>query len=127
VAELVILTPVVVMFALAALSFGRLSEAQQQVVESARSGAQAAAVMPSAAGAQWAASANAVIDLFDRTHTCAESTITADVTQFQPGGSVEVTVKCQVDLSDIVFPGLPGTMTVQSTAAAPIDPYRSVQ
>jgi hypothetical protein len=40
---------------------------------------------------------------------------------------VEVTVKCQVDLSDIVFPGLPGTMTVQSTAAAPIDPYRSVQ
>ena len=66
VVELVVLTPVIFMFALAAVSFGRLSEAHQQVVESARSGAQAAAVMPSAAGAQWAASANAVVDLFDR-------------------------------------------------------------
>jgi Flp pilus assembly protein TadG len=127
VVELVVLTPIVFLFALTALIFGRVSEARQQVVEAARAGAEAAAVLPSAAQAQWGAAANAVIGIFDRTHTCAHAQVTTDTSHFAPGGYVRVTVVCQVTLSDISVPGLPGTTTERATATAPIDPYRSVQ
>ena len=67
--ELVVLTPVLLIIALATLVFGRVSEARQQVVEAARAGAEAAAVLPTAGTAQWVGAINAVIDLIGRTHT----------------------------------------------------------
>ena len=76
--------------------------------------------------AQWVGAINAVIDLIGRTHTCAHVSITADTTDFVAGGSVTVHVTCQVLLSDLAFPGLPGSTVVQASATAPLDPYRSV-
>jgi Flp pilus assembly protein TadG len=39
-------------------------------------------------------------------------------------GSVTVTVTCQVDLSDVDLPGMPGDWEVTATAQEPIDPNR---
>ena len=50
--ELVVLTPVLFLLALMILVFGRVSEARQQVVEAARAGAEAAAVLPDAQSAE---------------------------------------------------------------------------
>ena len=124
--ELVVLTPIVVIVVLASLVFGRVTEARQQVVEAARAGAEAAAVLPTVGTAQWVGSINAVIDLIGRTHTCANPEITIDTSHFVPGGYVTAHVSCLVTLSDIGFPGLPGSTTVSASATAPIDPYRSV-
>jgi Flp pilus assembly protein TadG len=124
--ELVVLTPVVVIVILATLVFGRISEARQQVVEASRAGAEAAAVLPTVGTAQWVGSINSVIDLIGRTHTCANAAISVDTSHFEPGGYVTARVTCVVLLSDIGFPGLPGSTTVTASATAPIDPYRSV-
>ena len=124
--ELVVLTPVLLVIALATLVFGRVSEARQQVVEAARAGAEAAAVLPTAGTAQWAGAINAVIDLIGRTHTCAHLVITTDTSDFVAGGLVTVHVSCTVLLSDLAFPGMPGSTVVRSSATAPLDPYRAV-
>jgi hypothetical protein len=126
VVELVVLTPVLVVVLLASLVFGRVTESRQQVVEAARAGAEAAAVLPTVGTAQWVGSINAVIDLLGRSHTCAHASITIDTSHFVPGGYVTAHVSCVVLLSDIGFPGLPGSTTVTASSTAPLDPFRSV-
>jgi Flp pilus assembly protein TadG len=122
----VVLTPVLLVLAMGSLVFGRVTEARQQVVEAARAGAEAAAILPTVGTAQWVGSMNAVIDLIGRTHTCAHVAISVDTGDFVPGGTVTVHVACQVLLSDLAFPGVPGSTVVQAAATAPLDPYRSV-
>jgi Flp pilus assembly protein TadG len=124
--EMVVITPVLFVLVLILVVFGRVSEAHQQVVEAARAGAEAAAVLPTSGSAQAGGPEAAAIGVFGQAHTCAHAQITTDVSNFRPGGSVSVTVVCQVDLSDLSVPGVPGSTTVQATAVAPIDPYRSV-
>jgi Flp pilus assembly protein TadG len=125
--EIVAMTPVLFLLALTILVFGRVSEARQQVVEASRAGAEAASVLPSPGSAESGAAATAVVGVFDRNHTCVHMEINTDVSHFYPGGYVSVTVACQVDLSDLSVPGVPGSTTVRATSTAPIDPYRSVQ
>ncbi len=124
--EMVVLTPVVLLVVLVALVFGRVVQARQQVVEAARAGAEAAAVLPTVQTAQWVGSMNVVINLVDRTHTCARVSTVIDTAAFVPGGQAVVHVACLVLLSDLAFPGLPGATVVSATAVAPLDPYRSV-
>jgi Flp pilus assembly protein TadG len=123
---MVVITPVLFVLVLILVVFGQVSEAHQQVVEAARAGAEAAAVLPTQESAQSGGPETAAIGVFGQTHTCDDVRITTDVSNFKPGGTVSVTVVCQVDLSDLSIPGVPGTTTVQATAVAPIDPYRSV-
>jgi len=124
--ELVVLTPVLFAVVLVSLVFGRVVEARQQVVEAARAGAEAAAVLPTVGTAQWVGSINSVIDLIGRSHTCAHASISVDTSHFVPGGYVTAHVTCLVLLADIGFPGMPGSTTVTASATAPLDPYRSV-
>lgn len=126
VVELVVLTPVVFALALVALVFGRVTAAHQQVTESARAAAQMAAVMPTPQGAVVAA-AGAVSGGFVHTRPCARMSVSTDVSDFHPGGSVTVTVTCSVDLSDLSVPGIPGSTSIHVSTTAPVDPYRSVQ
>jgi Flp pilus assembly protein TadG len=125
--ELVVLAPVVFLIALCLLLFGRVSEARQLVTESARAGAEAAAVMPNAQSAQSAAVDSAAVGTDGRTHTCAHPEIVTDVSHYYPGGYVRVTVTCAVALSDLSVPGVPGSTTISESSTAPVDPYRSVQ
>lgn len=127
VVELVVLTPVLFLLVLAAVAFGRIADARQLVTESARAGAQAAAVMPDASSASAAAVENATQGDSGRHSPCSRLSVTPDVSHFQPGGSVTVTVVCTVDLADLSFPGMPGTTTISASTVAPVDPYQSVR
>jgi hypothetical protein len=124
--ELVVLTPVVALFLLVALSLGRYSLAREQIVGGARAGAAAASIAGSAAQAQQAAFV-AAMPVLESNHSCVDPRVTVDTSSFVPGGIVRVSVSCSVDLSDLLVPGLPGAATVQATQSAAIDPYRSVQ
>lgn len=124
--ELVVLTPVIVVFALATLAFGRFTQAHQQVVAAAQAGAQAAAVGSNAASAQQDAQAAASTGILGSAHTCANPQISVNVSHFTPGGYVVVQVTCHVQLSDLLVPGLPGSTTLQASSTAPLDPYRSI-
>lgn len=124
--ELVVVTPVLVLVALIMVVFGRVAEARQQVVEAARAGAEAASVLPTATSAVNGSDVEAAVGIAGGGRTCAEHRVETDVRHFFPGGSVTVTVVCEVPLSDVAVPGMPGSTTVRASSTAPIDPYRSV-
>ncbi len=125
--ELVVLTPIVVLFVLLALGLGRFELAREQVVGAARAAVEAASVVPSAAAAPSAALAAAQPAVADQAHSCVALSVSTDTSHFVPGGYVRVIVSCQIDFSDLLIPGFPGHATVQATEVAPIDPFRSVQ
>ncbi len=124
--ELVVLTPVIVVFLLVALAFGRYALAKEQLVGGARAAADAVAVAGSALQAQQAGSA-AAMPVLQSDHTCTNPTVSVASSSFVAGGQVRVSVSCQVALSDLLIPGFPGTVTVQADQVATIDPYRAVQ
>jgi Flp pilus assembly protein TadG len=125
--ELVVLTPVVMLFVLLAMSLGRYELAREQVVGAARAAAEAASVAPSAGDAQAAALAAATPVVANQVHSCTQLNVTAETGDFAPGGSVRVVVTCQIDVADLLVPGVPGHTAVSAEVSAPIDPYRSVQ
>jgi Flp pilus assembly protein TadG len=125
--ELVVVTPVVVLFILLALSLGRYELAREQVIGAARAAAEAASVVASPGDAQTAAFDAAAPVVADQAHSCQQLRVSADTSHFTPGGSVRVVVTCQIDFSDLLIPGVPGRASVEATEVAPIDPFRSVQ
>lgn len=125
--ELVALTPVLFILAMVILAFGRVSEVRQQVVEAARATAESAALLPNPASVQQGSADTPAMGAIESTHACAHVQVITDVSHFYPGGFVTVTVVCQVDLSDVSVPGIPGSTIVRGISTAPIDPYRSVQ
>lgn len=125
--ELIVLTPVILMFGMLALGLGRYELAREEVVGAARAAAEAASVEPSAADAQSEALATATPVLANQARTCTNVSVVTAIDDFDPGGSVQVTVSCQVGFDDLFIPGLPGQATIQAVVKAPIDPFRSVQ
>jgi hypothetical protein len=125
--ELVVLTPVVVMFVLLALGLGRFELAREQVIGAARAGAEAAAVAQSAGEAQSAASTAATPALASGSSSCQDVHVVTNTAAFKAGGRVQVEVTCEVDFSDLLVPGWPGHASVEAVVSAPIDPFRSVQ
>jgi Flp pilus assembly protein TadG len=124
--EAVVLVPVLMLFVLLAIAFGRYQTTREEVIGAARAGAEAAAIMPSAQSATTAAKQAALPALSGMTSPCRRVVVATDTSDFVPGGEVTVTVSCTVELSDIGAPGLPGQSTVTISQAAPIDPYRAV-
>ena len=125
-AELAILAPAVVLFALMSLGLGRYVSARQEVADAARAAAQAASVVASPTQAQGAAAATVTDEVSNQSRMCANPVVATDTSNFTAGGDVRVSVTCTVDLSDLLVPGVPGSVRVTSTQVAPIDPYRSV-
>jgi Flp pilus assembly protein TadG len=125
--ELVVLTPVIVLFVLVALALGRLELAHEEVVGAARAAAEAAAVAPSAAEAEWAAVTAAQPVVANQVHSCVQFNVVTETGDFIPGGTVRVDVSCEIDFGDLLVPGLPGHTTVHAEVSAPIDPFRAVQ
>ncbi|MHB8437991.1 MAG: TadE/TadG family type IV pilus assembly protein [Acidimicrobiales bacterium] len=130
--ELAVLTPIIVLFALLAVALGRYELARIQVADAARAAADAASVVSSAADASAAASASAMPALAGEAHVCPLPIVSTDTSSFRPDvttgspGSVSVTVQCTVSMSDLMVPGVPGSITVRSTGVAPVDPFRVV-
>ncbi len=125
--ELVVLTPVIVFFALVALALGRFELVREEMVSAARAAAEAASVVPSAGDAQQAALAAASPIVANQVHSCTQLNVVADTDHFVPGGFVKVVVSCQINFTDLSIPGMPGHTAVQVAVSAPIDPFRSVQ
>lgn len=126
-AELVVLTPVLILFTLLAVGLGRYEQARAEIVDAARAGAQAASVSPAPSGAPALADATVGPALAGQLHLCRDMAVETDTSTFAPGGTVGVRVTCRVDLSDLLVPGLPGAVSVTATQVAPVDPYRTVR
>jgi Flp pilus assembly protein TadG len=125
-AELVLVTPLLIVLLLLAVAAGRLVTGRLDVDSAAQQAARAAsqAGTPGQASAQAAQAAQAA--LAGQPVTCDPALVTTDTSQFAPGGEVTVQVTCTVRLSDLSLLHVPGSETVTATATAPVDTYRTV-
>jgi Flp pilus assembly protein TadG len=124
-AELVLITPVLILMLLLAVAAGRLVQARLEVDSAARQAARAASLARDPATAAADAVSTAQAALAGQDITCRPLNVSPDTSNFVPGGQVSVQVSCTVHLSDLSLLHLPGTRTLTSTFASPIDIYRS--
>ncbi|MCU4187356.1 pilus assembly protein [Acidiferrimicrobium sp. IK] len=124
-AELVLLTPLLILMLLFVVALGRLSGARLEVDGAAAQAARAASIARDPATATAMATQTATAALGSDHVTCAQLTVSTDNAQFTPGGSVAVTVTCTVALSDLTGLRLPASESIRSTASSVIDVYRS--
>lgn len=126
--EVSLLIPLLVVLLLAMAGGWRISHARAQVVEAAAAGARAATIPTSAGQATQLARQAIEADLATVGVHCHGLTIDVDTTAFAspPGhqGDVAVELSCQVNLADVVVPGMPGSMTITASATEPIDTFR---
>jgi Flp pilus assembly protein TadG len=125
-AELVICTPVLLLLAVVAMTIGHLVLDHAQVVDVARAAAEAASTWPTAGEATSAAEAAATYEITRDGLPCASPIVSVDTVDLVPGGTVEVAVTCVVRLGAAGVPGLPGSVTIEASAVAPIETYREV-
>ena len=124
--ELVLATPVLVALMLLAVAGGRLASARGEVDAAARDSARAASIARTPAAAERDGRAAAEATLSNQHVTCRTLTVTVDVTDFQPGGTVTSTVACAVALGDLTGLGLPATRTISTSFVAPVDRFRGM-
>ena len=122
--ELVILTPVLILFLLLYLGFGRVTRAEQLVDDAAAQAARAATLnYTSPGGATAAAEQAAAQALTESGLACASDQVTVDTADDRPGGSITVHLACHTDLSQVIAAGFPGSTTLTASSTSPIDPY----
>jgi Flp pilus assembly protein TadG len=124
-AELVLLTPLLILMLLFVVALGRLSGARIEVNGAAAQAARAASIARDPATATAMAKQTATAALSSDHVTCAQLSVNTDTAQFQPGGSVAVTVTCTVSLGELTGLRLPASHSVTSRSVAVIDQYRS--
>ena len=145
--EIVVLLPLVFLLLFAMVQGGLWFHARAIALGAAQEGARVAAAESSSAAAGEAARAAAIArsadeasgsatdaasaSLANQDVRCVAQSVTVDTGAFAqaPGtpGLVTATVSCQVDMSDLAFPGIPGNRTLEATMSSPIDTSRSRQ
>jgi len=119
--------PVTVIMAVLLVGVWQLSVARLDVHTAAAAAARAASLADSPAGAVAAADQAAQEALGSAGRTCGDLAVTVDTSQFTHGGSVEVSLSCQVTTGDLIGLGGPGSVTTSATARSPIEFHRFLE
>ncbi|WP_413804340.1 TadE/TadG family type IV pilus assembly protein [Streptomyces sp. OE57] len=122
-----IITPLLIIFVCLAIAGGRLAMSGSKIDAAAEDAAREASLTRSAATAQHAATAAAEESLADQGIACASTSVSVNTSGLNAplgqAGSVTVTVRCAVDLTDLLLPA-PGSRTLSSTFTSVVDQYR---
>ncbi|WP_394944436.1 hypothetical protein [uncultured Ilumatobacter sp.] len=122
---LALIAPAALGMAIVILFLGRGVDSRATVQVAAESGAQAAAQERTTAGAITAGRSAARAMLIDE-QTCSNPSVSVDISAFQPGGEVAVTVTCSVSTAGLELIR-PQAQTQTATAFATIDPLRAAE
>lgn len=123
--ELVLMTPVLLLVLSFLVVAGRLTTVRGDVASSTRDSARAASMASTYEQGLVDARSTAKASLGGRDVTCRNLSVTlGDPVTFVPGGTVAVTVTCEVSLADVAIPGLPGTRRISDSSVEVIDRYR---
>lgn len=127
-AEIVIIAPVIAMLILVLVAGGRTALADNATQSAAYAAARAASLSRDAVTATANAEDAARRAMNNAGIACTTLTVNVDAsglnTAIGTTGRVSAAVNCDVNLSDITLPGVPGNRTMSSTAASPVDAYR---
>lgn len=127
--ELAVVAPGLLMIVALLIMGGRIAIAGGSVEHAAAEAARAASIARSAESAVTQGTAAAERSLAQQGLSCVGApAITVDARQFaRPPGEpaqVSATVTCEVQLSDIMIPAVPGSRTITETIQSPLDTYR---
>jgi TadE-like protein len=131
--ELVVLAPVLLAIIGLVIAAGRVSIAQSSVDAAARDAARQASIALTPDAAKAAGRVSADEALANDGLGCVREIVNVDTggpdSGFQvPAGTpatVSATVGCEVPLSDLSLPGVPGSHWLWSTFSSPLDIYRA--
>ncbi len=122
------LFPVIMLVLVAVVAGGRVSNAHDAADQAARAASRIASIQRDPNLAQSASTGAATAELAAQGLHCATVTVTVDTAGLsaplgQPA-TVSATVSCQVALSQLAFPGIPGDKVLTATFTSPVDPNR---
>jgi len=124
-AELVLVTPLLLLLLLFVVALGRLASARLDVDGAASEAARAASIARDPATATAMAQQTATAALSSDGVTCSSLNVVTDTASFSPGGEVAVTVTCTVGLADLAGLRLPSSTSLSSRSVAVVDTYRA--
>lgn len=119
--------PVILAVLMLIIAAGRIAQAQT-AVESAVSAAAREVTLGTNPGAAEAAARQTVLSTLDQRGYRCPPTVSVDAAALRnaPGepGEARVQVQCSLDLSDVLIPGMPGSVQIDREASSPVDTYR---
>ena len=122
--ELVLVTPLLILLLLFVVALGRLASARIDVNGAAAQAARAASIARDPESASNAATQTATAALADDHVTCANLAVATDTSGFSAGGTVAVTITCNVDLADLAGLRLPASTAISARSVSVVDTYR---
>ena len=122
--EVAVIAPAFVFLLLLVVFAGKVAEADGNVERAAADGARAASLRQHPGDAVSDAEAAVQANLTHAGVPCADLTIAVDTSEFQPGGSVAVTVRCEASMADVTLLGVPGRRAFSARSVEVIDTYR---
>lgn len=123
--EMAVIAPALLFLMLLVVFAGKVSEADGNVERAAADAARAASLRQQPADATDDARSTAAADLAAAGVPCIGLTTAVDTSDFTPGGTVTVTVRCDASMADVALLGVPGRRVFTATAVEVIDTYRS--
>jgi len=123
--ELVLIVPVLIVAFLLVVGLGRMAHARQQVEGAAADAARAASIERNTSQSADAARTTAAAAIGDRGLDCQSLDLSVDVSDYKPGGTVKVQLRCTASLGDVALSGLPGRRVFSAQATVPIETYRA--
>lgn len=121
-AELAVLTPALALLMLFVVFGGRLGQAEQDVTHATAEAARVASLVQGDVGAL--ARRTVVNNLTAAGVACRALRVTVDGDPPRAGGTVTVTTRCDVDMTDVAGLGLPRRRTVSASAVEVVDTFR---
>ena len=120
--ELVLVTPLLLAMFFFIVQLGRLVHTEGSLDGAARDAARAASIARTAPEADAAARAAAESSVDENDIPCVSApTVDVNLADFRSGGSVTVTVACDVDFSAAPIAGTPDSVRRSATFVAPVD------
>lgn len=100
-------------------------DARIRIDDAAHQAARAASIERTPTAATTAAQSTAASALSSAGVVCASLSVSTSTGGLRPGGTVSVTVSCDVDFGDALILGVPGGKTLSATSVEPVDLWRS--
>lgn len=123
--ETAIIAPALVFLLLLVVFAGKVSEAEGNVARAASEAARAASLRQHPGDAAEDAERVAKENLTASGVPCIALEVRLDISDFGPGGTVRVDLRCVASMSDVASLGVPGQRTFSATAVEVIDTFRS--
>ncbi len=126
--EAAIGVPAFALFVALIILGGRTATTHQALESAAADAARSASLARTADAAAGAARVAAQTSIANQDLACTTVDVTVDTTAFTQAlgrdSTVDVTVACRLDLSDLSIPGVPGSRILRATMTSPLDTWR---